>query len=353
MLSTVLYNLLMAAVVGASLFWLSRLRTTWAWVKAGVDTILAALALAVLLGPVPGQTAFGIFRLLGFGLFLHGSVMLVGSAMLLRRARPKTAVVSLVMTFLGAAIVIDAFLIEPTWLDVTHVRIATTKISRPVRIVILADLQTDEIGPYERDVFRRALGEQPDLIFLAGDHLQTADSACQGLRAELNAFLREIRFSAPDGVFAVRGNVDPDDWAEMFDGLPIVTVDARRSFDVGQLQLTCLTVRESFNRWLEIPRGDPKRFHLVLGHAPSFAMGRIEADLLIAGHTHGGQVCLPLLGPLVTPSRLPRRHSAGLLDLPGGAKIFISRGIGMERLAAPRLRFCCRPELTVIELVPQ
>ena len=99
--------------------------------------------------------------------------------------------------------------------------------------------------------------------------------------------------------------------------------------------------------------GKGRIFHLVLGHATQFALGRIGADLLVTGHTHGGQVCLPLVGPLVTSSKLPKRHSAGLLDLADGTQVYVSRGIGMERGHAPRLRFLCRPELTVLELVPQ
>jgi uncharacterized protein len=91
----------------------------------------------------------------------------------------------------------------------------------------------------------------------------------------------------------------------------------------------------------------------VLGHSPSYAFGSVPADLALAGHTHGGQVRLPWVGPLTTFSVIPRRFSAGLADRPHGGKLLVARGIGMERGAAPRLRFLCRPELAVIDLVPQ
>jgi len=104
---------------------------------------------------------------------------------------------------------------------------------------------------------------------------------------------------------------------------------------------------------LEVPGADPDRFHVVLGHSPNFALGRIEADLLVAGHTHGGQVRVPLVGPLVTLSKVPRRWAAGLTDLPGGGRLLVSRGVGMEGGSAPRLRLFCRPELVVIDLAPE
>jgi uncharacterized protein len=90
-----------------------------------------------------------------------------------------------------------------------------------------------------------------------------------------------------------------------------------------------------------------------LGHVPNFALGTIEADLLVAGHTHGGQVRLPWIGPISTHSRIPNAWAAGVTDLPGGGKLAVSRGIGMERHFAPPIRFLCRPELMVIEVTPR
>lgn len=110
-------------------------------------------------------------------------------------------------------------------------------------------------------------------------------------------------------------------------------------------------MEDSFTSSLSVAPAD--RFHIVLGHSPDFALGRVEADLLVAGHTHGGQVRLPGLGPLLTMSRVPRSWAAGVTSLQDGRTLVVSRGIGMERGAAPRLRFLCRPELVVIDVVPR
>jgi predicted MPP superfamily phosphohydrolase len=153
-------------------------------------------------------------------------------------------------------------------------------------------------------------------------------------------------------VFAVQGNVDPDGWPRLFEGLPVTAVTSTQSFDVGEVRVTCLKERRSFSPRLRVANDDPSRYHVVLGHSPNFALGDIQADLLVAGHTHGGQVRLPWLGPILTASLLPRRWAAGASTLPGGATLVVSRGIGLERIAAPRLRFLCRPELVVIDVLP-
>ena len=61
---------------------------------------------------------------------------------------------------------------------------------------------------------------------------------------------------------------------------------------------------------------------------------------------------LPGIGPMITHARIPHSWAAGMTDLPNGRRLFVSRGIGMERDYAPRMRFLCRPELAIIDLVP-
>ena len=91
----------------------------------------------------------------------------------------------------------------------------------------------------------------------------------------------------------------------------------------------------------------------MIGHNPNFALQRPDADLYLAGHTHGGQVVIPFIGPLITFSDLPVDQVAGRTDFTNGSTLIVSRGIGLERYDAPRLRFLCRPEVAVIDLLPQ
>jgi predicted MPP superfamily phosphohydrolase len=343
----------MVGVVGTALAAISRSRTASTWIKAcaGAGIVAAVLAIAVSLFFSP--SAFSVFQLGAYALFVHGVALLVGSAALLWRTRRLAAAASVSLAVLVAAIGVDAFFIEPSWLEVSHYEFTSKKITQPVRIVVLADLQTDQLGQYERQVFRLVLSETPDLVLLAGDYLQAGSRRYETLRPQVNEYLRDIGFTAPLGVFAVQGNIDGAGWAEVFADLPVTTVVRTQSFDVGEMRLTCLQERRSFSPKLRIHNDSLERFHIVLGHSPNFALGEIEADLLVAGHTHGGQVRLPWLGPILNSSRLPRSQAAGLSTLPSGAKLVVSRGIGMERYTAPRLRFLCRPELVVIDLVPE
>jgi hypothetical protein len=109
-------------------------------------------------------------------------------------------------------------------------------------------------------------------------------------------------------------------------------------------------MEDSFSSSASVPRID--QFHIIVGHCPNFALGDVKADLLVAGHCHGGQVRLPGIGPLLTLSRVPRSWAAGVTRLADGKTLIVSRGVGMERGAAPRLRFLCRPELVFIDIVP-
>jgi predicted MPP superfamily phosphohydrolase len=122
------------------------------------------------------------------------------------------------------------------------------------------------------------------------------------------------------------------------------------TFDLGLLTLTALDRGDSRRGRHPVPA--VPGFHVVLGHAPDFALAAPPADLLLAGHVHGGQVRMPGWGPLLTLSRVPRTWAAGRTDLPGGGTLIVSRGIGLERGDAPRLRLFCRPELVVVELEP-
>jgi len=168
------------------------------------------------------------------------------------------------------------------------------------------------------------------------------DAAREGLEASA--------LRPPLGSYAVEGNIEVEGWEAMFPAR--MTALTGNDVDRGAFRVTGLTLGESFQRDLVIPR-EGESFHVVVGHAPDFSLGNIDADLLVAGHTHGGQVQLPFIGPLVTFSAVPREQAAGgVFARSGGGHLVVSRGIGMERGDAPRLRFLCRPQIVVIDVMP-
>jgi predicted MPP superfamily phosphohydrolase len=88
-------------------------------------------------------------------------------------------------------------------------------------------------------------------------------------------------------------------------------------------------------------------FRLLLSHTPDnidTAVGQ-DVDLVLAGHNHGGQVCLPLIGPVYSPSRYGIRYAAGDFQVDSTLMI-VSRGLSGRQ----PLRYRCRPELARIVL---
>ncbi len=342
----VTYNLLMAPLVAGAIALVRRFDSLPALVVA----LAVPEAVAVSLAVYYGEGGFKVAALLAWGIFLHAVVLSAGLAWVLRRRHKETACFLAAAGVLLVVVAIDAFLIEPHWLEVTRHRIPAA-IPRATRIVVMADIQTDAVGRYEKSVFRTVLDLEPDLILLAGDYLHISSSEQRReAQDQLRRYLHAIRFGAPLGVFAVEGNTDSGDWATIFQGLPVTVVTSTQTFDVGSFQVTGLGVHDSFNQDFRLAAGS--KYHVVVGHSPDFALGEVSADLLVAGHTHGGQVRVPFYGPVVTLSQVPRDWAAGLSQLDGGRTLLVSRGIGMERGDAPRLRFMCRPEIVVVDLYP-
>jgi predicted MPP superfamily phosphohydrolase len=252
-----------------------------------------------------------------------------------------------------ASLVTYCFGVEPFRLEITHYEVQSSKVEDEITIAVLADFQTDKFKEYQRASLLRLMQEKPDVIVLAGDYLQSrTQQGWEQLRDQMRAYLCEIDFAAPQGVYAVGGNTDFRRWPEIFLGRNVEIFTASRTIESEAFVITGLAVEDSFATDLTIPEVSSK-LHIVLGHAPDFSLSPgINADLLIAGHTHGGQVRLPWIGPLVTFSQVPRAWAAGLTRLAPERTLVVSRGVGMERRDAPRLRFLCRPQLVFIHLVP-
>jgi len=140
-------------------------------------------------------------------------------------------------------------------------------------------------------------------------------------------------------------------------GITLLADESRvlAGFDVPLL-LSGLSVHNGFDRRPEthrslLPPPPEGGVHLAMAHAPDFAEAAARlgtVDLAVAGHTHGGQIVIPGFGPPLTFSSLPRRFAAGAHEL-NGLPLVVTKGVGMERLSAPRVRLFCPPDVTLIE----
>jgi uncharacterized protein len=285
-----------------------------------------------------------------FAIFLHAPLVLLGAAWVHRRSL-KRALPSLAASLGLAFVAADAFLYEP------HALVTSTydiKAREGVRIVVMSDFQAIHIGDYERSVLLRVAELQPELLLLAGDYIQVYGERREGVVREFRQAWEEANIHPRLGVFAVRGDVEPDGWEdELFGGLDVVTSDPTKTFDAGGLTLTLLSLRDSGNRRLSLSRSSAST-NIVLGHRPDFALGNGPAGLLVAGHTHGGQVQLPFWGPPIILSAVPRQWGGGGLHVVDAERsLLVTRGAGIEHADdAPALRFNCRPEIVALNMIP-
>ena len=294
---------------------------------------------------------FQVMSYIAWALFIHAPA--TGMLLALFRFRTHKSQAWWIAGLASVVFLIGAYsyLVEPTWLEISRHEITSEKLTEPLKIALLSDIQTDRVGQYETSVMQLVQDERPDLIILTGDYIQAPWAQRDIEEERLRRLFHRVNLNANQGIFAVQGNTDPPGAGRIFDGLDAVYASKTGTFAGERVDITALSLDDSFDTELTIRERD--RFHIAFGHGPDFALGNIEADLLLAGHTHGGQVKLPFFGPPITLSEVPRSWGGGgLVALPDGRHLVVSRGIGMERGSAPPLRFLCRPEVVFITVVP-
>jgi uncharacterized protein len=142
----------------------------------------------------------------------------------------------------------------------------------------------------------------------------------------------------------LRARLEADGWRAL--------TNLRESHDLGGVAIELLGLDDTHIARQDLrvaPRTAPERFGIAVMHSPDSAPEAAACGyrLIVAGHTHGGQVRLPIVGALVTNGHLPRRLASGLFRM-GGAFVHVSPGLGTSKYAP--FRFLCRPEATLLEL---
>jgi predicted MPP superfamily phosphohydrolase len=247
-----------------------------------------------------------------------------------------------------ACVAVDAFGVEPRWLDAERHTVAIAGLPRALeglRIVQITDAHLDGLGWVEEAILAEIDHAGPSLVVLTGDivdHVDRFDDLTELCSAIARRGAR---------VLATLGN-----W-EHWGHLPLG--ELARAYARGGAQLL-------IDEWLEheglaiyasddwtggrprgIPAGPTAPVEILLTHSPAFvdeAAAR-PFGLCLAGHTHGGQIRLGSLVPYLPPGS--GRFVEGWYETEMGP-LYVSRGTGTSGVPA---RFCCRPQLPVFELV--
>lgn len=246
--------------------------------------------------------------------------------------------------------------IEPTWFELTHTRIALPGI-RPKRLLHISDIHlSDGMTAQELQTGLRAgLAQRPDLICLTGDFVTTTigfDS--RGLRN----LLRQAADTAP--TYAVLGNHDGGAWLARWGGSAstelireLVVSTGVRLLHNESAQTGDLTIVGVGDYWSGEFAPDPafatvtaSRPTLLLCHNPDAkeALRRVPWNVMLSGHTHGGQARVPGIAPPWAPVS-DKRFISGLYSWQERS-LFITRGLGSPK----HVRAFCRPEVSIVDV---
>jgi uncharacterized protein len=291
----------------------------------------------------------------------------------------KVALLAGAVAAAGAACVGYGVLVERDWYRLRRERVRALEPGQPPLTVLhLSDLHLTVADTRRLAFLERLAAEPVDLVVLTGDML--------GEPAALDPVLEALgRFRPRLGAVAVLGSNDywaprfrnplgyflgpssrrrrssgRNPWRELVDGLQARgwTVLSNRRGRLADVELAGMDdphIRRD-DPGVAVPADGqvPPRLRLGVVHSPYRraldAFAGNGYDLVLAGHTHGGQVRLPGVGALVTNCDLPRDRVRGLSRW-GSSWLHVSAGLGTSKYAP--FRFACRPEASLLEVVPR
>lgn len=222
-----------------------------------------------------------------------------------------------------------------------------------LRVAFLADTHHGIFFPlsYIEKTVELTNGLRPDLILLGGDYIYRSASYIAPVMQVLG------KLQAPLGVYAVRGNHD--------NAInPILTSLELRRHGIREISNTGVWLRRGTDRLFlagvdDLLTGRPDLRAalaatslndpaLLLTHNPDFMerMRDPRVRLGFCGHTHGGQVCLPLVGPPIVPSAYGQKYAYGLVQAPA-TPVYVTSGVGA---VFPPVRLNCPPEISCLTL---
>jgi uncharacterized protein len=258
-----------------------------------------------------------------------------------------------------AAFFLWAFWWEPASLRIIEQCVEVPKFQTPLRVAILTDLHVG--SPFNGlsrldEIVRRTASAEPDLVFVLGDLvIQGVLGGTFVPPEDIARKLGELRRQTP--VYAVLGNHDnwlaPNRVKNALIGARIEVLEDRAvkvMASSGELWLVGVsdfwTAPHDVKAALAAVPDDGSAAVLMTHNPDIFPEIPARIDLTIAGHTHGGQVLLPLLGSPIVPSRYGQRFASGHI-VENGRRLFVATGIGTSILP---VRFRVPPAISLLRL---
>jgi predicted MPP superfamily phosphohydrolase len=235
---------------------------------------------------------------------------------------------------------IQARFIEPGWIKVRRVRLGNSR--SPRRLVHITDIHYRGDRGYLESAVRRINGLAPNLVCFTGDLIEEVGRLPEAL---------EILGGIKAAVYGVPGNHDFWSKASFEPIARCFAATGGRWLMDDQVEVAdggiCLTGASSLTFRKGLPPIRPGMRNVLLMHYPAWVdqLDGARYDLILAGHSHGGQVRIPFLGALYVPFGV-ERYDMGLFQTESGP-MCVNPGLGWFPIP---VRFNCRPEITLFEL---
>ncbi|MFS1514261.1 metallophosphoesterase [Chengkuizengella sp. SCS-71B] len=264
------------------------------------------------------------------------------------------------LAFIGLSVSIPTYSYfgERKWLQTTQIKLSSKRIPLQfsgLKIVHFSDLHLGfhMDDQYFDDLIKQVNAHQPDIICFTGD-LVDEDAS------NLSTYILKLQqFEAPYGKFAVLGNhdkirIDSTAWVtevlkrSNFNLLVNENVQIKRDNAVINMTGVDDIIYGNPNLDKALLEANKDTYTILLAHEPDFAdvAHNYQVDLQLSGHSHGGQIRLPLIGHIITPP-MAKKYVNGLYEVGDSLKVYTNKGVGTTIYP---FRFFCRPEITVITL---
>lgn len=254
-----------------------------------------------------------------------------------------------ILVFIIGVCIIWAFTIEPDLLVVKKYRIQD-KSMKGVRIGLISDLHLRENQSEKLiKIVDKVNSLNPDIVLITGDFINDPFTKDYMPESEIAKGLKNIKTNL--GIYAVLGNHDCfKNETRLVSELGKVDIKVLQNsnFYIKEKKLYIAGLKDDTTRVPDINKAleNTSLPRIVLMHSPDmYPQIQDKINLAVAGHNHGGQICMPVIGPLFLPAKTGRKYAYGFFD-DGFKKMIVTKGIGTSSIHA---RFNCLPEIVLIE----